>query len=103
MQGMAWHGKETLFSIGYIASATAQARAWDLPMGKHKIMREREKKQAPGSSAFHPRFENPPSIAITDAVYRWSNALACEILPPASPRPSTGLLYDQPANCCCIV
>jgi hypothetical protein len=36
-------------------------------------------------------------------VYRWSKALACEILPPASPRPSTGLLYDQPANCCCIV
>lgn len=24
-------------------------------------------------------------------------------LPPASPRPATGLLYDQPANCCCIV
>lgn len=25
------------------------------------------------------------------------------ILPPASPRPSTGRLYDHPANCCCIV
>lgn len=24
-------------------------------------------------------------------------------LPPASPRPATGRLYDQPANCCCIV
>src|SRR3982751_5496856 len=23
--------------------------------------------------------------------------------PPASPRPATGRLYDQPANCCCIV
>jgi hypothetical protein len=24
-------------------------------------------------------------------------------LPPASPSPATGLLYDQPANCCCSV
>ena len=24
-------------------------------------------------------------------------------LPPASPRPATGRLYDQPVNCCCIV
>jgi hypothetical protein len=24
-------------------------------------------------------------------------------LPPASPSPATGRLYDQPANCCCIV
>jgi hypothetical protein len=24
-------------------------------------------------------------------------------LPPASPNPATGRLYDQPANCCCMV
>jgi hypothetical protein len=24
-------------------------------------------------------------------------------LPPASPSPATGRLYDQPANCCCMV
>lgn len=39
----------------------------------------------------------------TFQIYLWSKALLCEILPPASPRPSTGLLYDQPANCCCMV
>ena len=32
-----------------------------------------------------------------------SKALPCTIEPPASPRPATGRLYDQPTNCCCIV
>ena len=84
----------------------AQAQAWDLPTGNQIMRGKRKGKTNTKSSAFPPWFIIPSKRKygnVPAAVYRWSNALLCEILPPASPRPSTGLLYDQPANCCCIV